>query len=231
MTYIAQPFPDELPEVQEARRLIGATYDFKEGLKHMPLRLRYERAMMNHLIQCPNDFDGALGALSLNLQRLFVHAFQSYLFNRALSSRIACGYPLGTAVDGDRIYVPEQKRIRTAVPKNLEELNARLAARAASVQMAVPGYDVASTDGVIGQIERDVLSSEGVELEAFHVRHCPRLASRGILRDALLRADPDAAVAPDDCNPGHCKATLRFSLAKGGYATTVLREIMKAGGL
>ncbi len=227
MTYVAQPFPGEQPEVQEARRLIGATYDFREGLKHTPVRLRYERAMMNHLIQCPNDFDGALNVLSLNLQRLFVHAFQSYLFNRALSSRIARGCPLDAAVDGDRVYVPEQKRVRTAVPKNHEEMNARLAARAASVQMAVPGYDAVPTDGVIGRIEHDVLVSEGVDPEAFRMRHCPRLASRGVMRDILLPAEPHVTVAPDECNAGRCKATLTFSLAKGGYATAVLRELMK----
>ncbi|MGZ4933473.1 MAG: tRNA pseudouridine(13) synthase TruD [Halobacteriota archaeon] len=227
MTYIAQPFPDEQPEVQEARQLVGTTYDFKEGLKRMPVRLRYERAMMNHLIKCPNDFDGAFDALSLNLQRLFVHAFQSYLFNRALSSRIEHGCPLDAAVDGDRVYVPEQGRVRTVVPKNLEEMNARLAARAASVQMAVPGYDAALTDGVIGRIEHDVLVSEGVDLEAFRMPHCPRLASRGVMRDVLLPADPHVAVTPDECNEGYDKVTLTFSLAKGGYATTVLREIMK----
>lgn len=231
MTYIAQPFPDEPPEVQEARQLIGTTYDFKEGLKRTPVRLRYERAMMNHLIKCPNDFDGALGVLSLNLQRLFVHAFQSYLFNRALSSRIERECPLHAAVDGDRVYVPEQGRVRTVVPKNLEAMNVRLTTRAASVQMAVPGYDAIPTDGVIGRIEHDVLVSEGVDLEAFRMPHCPRLASRGVLRDVLLPTDPRFAVAPDECNGGYCKVTLTFSLAKGGYATTVLREIMKTRAL
>ncbi len=227
MTYIAQPFPDEPPEIQAARQLIGTTYDFKEGLKRMPVRLRYERAMMNHLIQCPNDFDGALGVLSLNLQRLFVHAFQSYLFNRMLSLRVSRACPLDAAVDGDRVFVSQQGRVRTAVPKNLDEMNARLSSRAASVQMTVPGYDSMLTDGVIGRIERDVLSSEGVDLEAFRMRHCPRLASRGVMRDVLLPAEPHVAVAPDECNEGNHKATLTLSLVKGGYATTVLREIMK----
>ncbi|MGZ4913853.1 MAG: tRNA pseudouridine(13) synthase TruD [Halobacteriota archaeon] len=231
MMYIAQPFPDEDPEVQEARQLIGTTHDFKEGLKRLPLRLRYERAMLNHLIECPNDFDGALNALSLNLQRLFVHAFQSYLFNRALSSRIEYGHLLNTAVDGDRVYIPEQGRVRTAVPKNIGDMNERLASRAAFVQMAVPGYDTVLTDGAIGRIEHDVLTSESVDLEAFRMDHCPRLASRGVMRDVLLGVDPTLTVAPDECNEGRYKGTLVFSLVKGGYATTVLREIMKTGAL
>jgi len=183
--------------------------------------------MLNHLVACPNDFDGALNALSLNLQRLLVHAFQSYLFNRALSSRIENGLPLTTAVDGDRVYIPEQGRVRTAVPKNIEDMNARLASRAAFVQMAVPGYDTARADGVIGRIERDVLISEDVDLDAFRMHHCPRLASRGVMRNVLLRVDPTCTVAPDECNEGRYKGTLVFSLVKGGYATAVLREITK----
>jgi tRNA pseudouridine13 synthase len=75
MMYIGKPFPDEPDDVKEARQRVLDTYDFKEALQQMPVRLRYERAMLNHLAKRPNDFDGALGTLSMNLQRLFVHSW------------------------------------------------------------------------------------------------------------------------------------------------------------
>jgi len=227
MTYIGKAFPDEPEDAKEARQSVANTYDFKAGLRHMPTRLRYERAMMNHLAKYPNDFDGALGCLSMNLQRLFVHSFQSYLFNRMLGSRVERGLPLNAGVDGDRVSIAEQRRVRTVVPKNIEEMNKSLAARAASVQMPVPGYDTQLSDGVIGQIEREVLAREDVDLDAFRVESCPRLASKGVMRNILLQTDIQFSVAPDECNAERVEVELVFSLAKGGYATTVLREVMK----
>jgi len=227
MTYIAQPFPDEPDDVKAVRQSVGETYDFKEALKHMPMRLRYERAMLNHLVKYPNDFDGALGVLSTNLQKLFVHAFQSYLFNQMLSSRLERGFPLGVGFDGDRVWAQNKERVRTVVPKNVHEVNQSLAAGTASVQMPVPGYDTELSDGVIGEIERDVVASAGVDLEAFTVESCPRLASKGVMRNVLLPADIRFDVARDELAEDRMKAKLRFFLPKGGYATTVLREVMK----
>jgi tRNA pseudouridine13 synthase len=103
MTYIGKPFLDEPEHVTEARQHVSDTHDFKEALQRMPVRLRYERAMLNHLANHPNDFDGALGVLSMNLQKLFVHSFQSYLFNLMVSSRLAHGFPLASEFDGNRM--------------------------------------------------------------------------------------------------------------------------------
>ena len=216
MTYIGKPFPDEADDVREVRQSVAETYDFKEALKRMPVRLRYERAMLNHLAKYPSDFDGALGVLSTNLQRLFVHAFQSYLFNRMLSSRLEQGFPLAVGFDGDRVWVPDRERIRTVVPKNVHEINQALAAGTASVQMPVPGYDTALSDGVIG-----------VDLDAFKIESCPRLASKGVMRNVLLPADIRFDVAQDELAGDRVKVELRFFLPKGCYATTVLREVMK----
>lgn len=227
MTYLAKPFPDEPGGVKEVRQFILDTYEFKEALKQMPVRLRYERAMLSHLVNCPNDFDGALGALSMNLQKLFVHAFQSYLFNKMLSSRIERGFPVDEAFDGDRVWASEKGRLRTAVPKNLREVNRSLAAGTASIQMPVPGYNTELSDGVIGQIERDVLAAEHVDLDAFKVESCPRLASKGIMRNIRLPADVQFSVSPDEQNKHRAKVVLTFFLPKGGYATAILREVMK----
>jgi len=227
MKYIGKPFPDEPDDVKEVRQSVAETYDFKEALKRMPIRLRYERAMLNHLVEHPNDFDGALGVLSTNLQKLFVHAFQSYLFNRMLSSRLERGFPLAVGFDGDRVWAPDRERLRTVVPKNVQDVNRSLAAGTAYVQMPVPGYNTELSDGVIGQIERDVLASAGVDLDDFRVESCPRLASKGVMRNVLLPAHIQFDVAADELADDRLKVELRFFLPKGGYATTVLRELTK----
>jgi tRNA pseudouridine13 synthase len=227
LTYIGKPFSDEPEDVKEARQRVLDTHDFKEALQRMPVRLRYERAMLNHLAKHPNDFDGALGVLSMNLQKLFVHSYQSYLFNKIVSSRLACGFPLTTGFDGDRVWVPDKGRVRTVVPKNIEEVNQSLTAGSVSVQMPVPGYETELSDGAIGQVEHEVLMSEGIDLAAFKIDSCPRLASKGVMRNIALPVDIGFTVAPDELTNDHFKVELRFFLPKGDYATSVLREIMK----
>ncbi|MGZ4880227.1 MAG: tRNA pseudouridine(13) synthase TruD [Halobacteriota archaeon] len=227
MMYIGKSFPDEPDDVKEARQRVLDTHDFKEALLRMPLRLRYERAMLNHLAKYPNDFDGALGTLSINLQRLFIHAFQSYLFNMMVSSRLARGFSLSRGFDGDRVWVPDQGRVRTVVPKNVEDMNRNLAAGRACIQMPVLGYETELSDGVIGQIEQEVLMSEGVNLDAFRIENCPRLASKGVMRNVVLPVDIGYSVMSDELNNDRVRVDLRFFLPKGCYATAVLREIMK----
>jgi len=227
LTFIGKPFSDEPEDVKEARQRILDTHDFKEALQRMPVRLRYERAMLNHLAKHHNDFDGALGVLSMNLQKLFVHSYQSYLFNKMVSSRLARGFPLTTGFDGDRVWVPDKGRVRTVVPKNIEAVNQSLEAGSISVQMPVPGYETELSDGVIGQVEHEVLEAEGVDLAAFKIDNCPRLASKGVMRNIALPVDIGFTVAPDERINDHGKVELRFFLPKGDYATSVLREIMK----
>lgn len=227
MIYMALPFPDEPEAVQEARKFVWDTHDFKEGLKLLPLRLRYERAMMSHLIACPGDYDGALNVLSINLQRLFVHAYQSYLFNKMLSLRIKRGLPLSEGVDGDFVFLTEEKRVRTVVPKNVEHINGKILEGIAFIQMPVPGYDTQLSDGIIGEIEREVLESEGVALSHFELECCTRLRSKGVMRNVVLPTKIEFSASNDDANKGFSKVELRFYLDKGGYATSVLREIMK----
>ena len=227
MIYMAMPFPDEPEAVQEARKFVWDTHDFKEGLKLLPLRLRYERAMMSHLIACPDDYDGALNVLSINLQRLFVHAYQSYLFNKMLSLRIKRGLPLSKGVDGDFVFLKEERKVRTVVPKNVERINETILEGSAFIQMPVPGCDTQLSDGIIGEIEREVLESEGVALSRFELERCTRLRSKGVMRNVILPTNMAFNISNDEINKGFSKVELRFYLEKGGYATSVLREIMK----
>jgi len=227
MTYMAMPFPDEPEAVKEARKFVWDTHDFKEGLKLLPLRLRYERAMMSHLIESPGDYDGALNVLSINLQRLFVHAYQSCLFNKMLSLRIKRGFSLSRGVDGDFVFLNEEDKVRTVVPKNVERINGKISEGIAFIQMPVPGYDTSISDGTIGEIEREVLESGGVVLNQFKLECCPRLRSKGVMRNVVLPTKIEFNVSNDEVNKGFAKVELRFYLQKGSYATSILREIMK----
>ncbi|MCK4327613.1 MAG: tRNA pseudouridine(13) synthase TruD [Candidatus Diapherotrites archaeon] len=61
--------------------------DYARALKEFPMHLKYERSMLGWLAKSPGDWVGALRALPRKLLVMFVHAYQSHLFNRVLEER------------------------------------------------------------------------------------------------------------------------------------------------
>ena len=104
MTYLCEVCPFEGEEVASARKFLKESEDFKSCINIFPKRLEFERNLMAHLIEKPGDYPGALRNLPYSLKTIFVYAYQSYLFNRALSKRIT-RIPLNKPLLGD-IVVP-----------------------------------------------------------------------------------------------------------------------------
>lgn len=237
LLYIAEPFPDEPDETKKARQVIKETHDFKEGLKTYPLRLGHERAMMNHLIANPNDFAGAFLVLPKNLYKMFVHGYQSYIYNIILCRRIEKCLPLNQAVEGDIICfkndagLPDSSRTEKVTAETVAAVNRLIKRNRAFITAPLPGYSTDFASGTPGEIEQEVLQEFKVPLEGFDIKEIPEMSSRGTRREILLQAEPKFEVTDDELNPGKSKAVLEFMLPKGSYATTMLREYMKADPL
>ncbi len=233
LTYIARAFPDEPEEIKKARQFVEDTGDYKEGLKLYPLRLQFERAMMNHLIAYPDDYTGAFKKLSPKLQAMFLHAYQSYIFNIILSRRIASGMSIHEAYDGDIVCfknemgLPDTSRLQKVTKDNLDGINNLINRGRAFVTAPLVGYETQFAEGALGEIERAVVRELNVDMEGFKVSGMPELSSRGLRREIILPFKPEFSVEEDETKSGRTKVTLGFSLQKGSYATTVLREYMK----
>ncbi|MCX6695241.1 MAG: tRNA pseudouridine(13) synthase TruD [Candidatus Altiarchaeota archaeon] len=91
MIYLTKTFGWEDDVEKAFRQSLSETNDFKEALKNVPKKLGYEAALLNHLVQKPGDYAGALRSLPKNLSMMFVHAYQSYVFNKALSECLKRG--------------------------------------------------------------------------------------------------------------------------------------------
>jgi len=237
MLYIAEPFPEEPDETKAARQYVKETRDFKTGLEKYPLRLGHERAMMNHLIAKPGDFAGSFLVLPKNLYRMFVHAYQSCIYNSILCHRIERGLPLNLAVEGDIVCfkneagLPDSSRTELATAEKVNAMNRLLKRGRAFITAPLSGYATEFASGVPGEIEQEVLKEFEVPLEGFNIEKIPEMSSKGTRREVLLNVEPRFEVSEDELNPGKSKAVLEFMLPKGSYATTVLREYMKADPL
>ncbi|MCJ7450270.1 MAG: tRNA pseudouridine(13) synthase TruD [Candidatus Nanohaloarchaeota archaeon QJJ-9] len=91
-TYIAKPYDEEHDKVRKVREDLWETRDPERGAEKFPKRYRYEKMLLYHLVKTGDDYTGAIKRLPEGLQNLFIHAFQSYIFNKALSSLIEDGY-------------------------------------------------------------------------------------------------------------------------------------------
>ena len=202
MLYLTSPSAEE-EEISIARKNLLETRDFKVALKEFPTKFRFERAILNHLSQFPRDFVGAFQQLPKHLAYMFTHAYQSYLFNLVINERIESGLGL-EPIEGDVL----EDGIVTA---------------------PLFGTDSKLTEGKPGEIERLVLEKEGIKLEEFRVKNYPELSCSGARKKVLLtpKKPKITGTQEDDLNPGKIKMAISFSLEKGAYATTILRELMK----
>ena len=57
-------------------------------LENIPKVFWYEKNMLRHLKKYPNDYAGALRKIPKRIRRLYIHAYQSYIFNEELRQNI-----------------------------------------------------------------------------------------------------------------------------------------------
>ncbi|MEM3696308.1 MAG: tRNA pseudouridine(13) synthase TruD [Candidatus Bathyarchaeia archaeon] len=239
MLFLAKPSPYEHSESRKARELLQKTQDFNQALKSFPKQLHYERLMLEHLARKPQDFLGAFKRLPIKLRELFPQAYQAYLFNKFLSKRILEGLSLNKAEVGDYVVsvqrsgLPLLTMYKVVKAETCAEINEAM--KAGKMQLALPliGFKQKSSQGVQGEIEKQILEEEGITFENFKISLMPEVSSKGELRTALtpLNNFQLKEVSADAANPSKNMAKISFALHRGSYATVLLREIMKPRNL
>lgn len=227
MRYVASPAEDEDSEANDARRTLQETHDFERALKEFPRKLTFERMVISHLCEKPGDYLGALRVLPRNLLMMFVHAYQSYLFNRILSERLRAGMSISEPEVGDIVLplsktgVPDHDTPIAVTEENLAKAVRNAKEGKAFVSGLIYGTDSPFAEGRMGEIERRVIEAEGIDRRDFQIVGLREASSKGgrrelkaIYRDLAIEVHEDRAV-------------FRFALTKGCYATALLREFMK----
>ncbi len=230
-SYIANPLEGESRKEYEARVHLEESGDYSEALRTFPDVMTFEKAMLNHLVKDPEDYVGALRQLPFNLLMMFVHGYQSYLFNRMLSERIRRSLPINAPLEGDvlmpldRDGLPDEKRFIEVMSTNLEKVRAQVANRHAVVTGVLFGSESVFAGGVMGEIEKSVIDAEKLKPEDFTIPKMPRLSSRGTRRGIVVPMPRLETSVSDGI------VRLRFELPRGCYATAMLREFMKVDSL
>ncbi|OWT32380.1 tRNA pseudouridine(13) synthase TruD [Methanobrevibacter sp. 87.7] len=221
--YIGNPSDSESPDSQKARQAFDDG-DMEKSLELMHGGMRYEKMMLRQLIHDYNKFGelndksykSALLSLPKPLQRMFVHAYQSYLFNDVVSRRVAMG--IDKYIEGDIVIDNDEAIIRDKTPDEYQELITNFKANPTS---PLYGTKVPFAGGIVGEMEKEVLDSYGLTKDDFECPKMPKLGSHGLRRSMRFQVwNTNVDVIEDGIS-------VEFSINKGSYATAVLREIMK----
>ncbi|MCX6777974.1 MAG: tRNA pseudouridine(13) synthase TruD [Candidatus Micrarchaeota archaeon] len=99
MEYLCGGNEEKNELARKARKELHESEDFKTALENFPKHLRYERAVLAHLAEKPKDYANAMRKLPRGISLMFVHAYQSHLFNLCLSEKIGKGGVGGNETD------------------------------------------------------------------------------------------------------------------------------------
>ncbi len=212
-------------EGDEVRRHFWETGDVDRALEEFPNFLRYERTLL-HRYKETGSWKRAFLSLPLPIMRIFIHAYQGYLFNLYISRRIEEGLPLNEVLVGDIVVqvkggIPYRDRTYRVTETNLNFVNEKIRRGKAMVSGPLFGFAMRRAKGLPGRLEEEILEEEGLLLEVFKKLPKP-MAEPGGRRELLIR--PLGLTYGYVPEKGMC---FRFFLPKGVYATSVLREIMK----
>ncbi len=207
---LGKPQPTEAEPARYARALFDSG-DRAAALAAFPPFLRDERAVLRQLVRT-GDPRQAVRALDRRLKRLYVSAYQSYLFNKLLAQRLPTLHQLET---GDVAYIHRNGACFVVEDAAAEQSRADTLAISPAGPMF--GAKMLAAQGKPGARENRLLVEEDIALSDFKV---PGVNFNGERRPYRIPLT-DASLWWDD------GLMIAFSLPPGVYATMVLREIMK----
>ena len=194
------------------------TGDARRALKEYPLHLNFERSLLGYIAE-KGKIDGAFDVFPRNLRMLFIHAYQSYLFNRILAKRIRTVGSLNEILEGDTVVEVDDlfnKSGKEIVVNsfNIGQIRALVAEDRMRPVAKLFGYKTTFSDGIMGEIEREALGD--IRQDNFKITGHRDMWSSGDTRITSSRAR-NFRVTED--------GSFAFSLGRGMYATVFLREI------
>ncbi len=251
MSYLSME-GDENEDVFNFRKHIRENGITEGALDIIPHWLGFERDMLKHMLENPDDWIGAFKKLPNNLQLMTVHALQSVVFNKTIEARNSNGISLSNPVVGDIVgRIDENGQLETSSivtveERTLERISRNCKLGRLSVTGQLPGSSMIKPDGEFGEIESIVLADMGLDKTTWQVEKIGRLTTKGTRRPLVtsfseFQYEPVPIAGEETMgdkwsegpkegelwNPEGACIRFRFTLPSGSYATTLLREFMR----
>lgn len=185
-----------------------------EALRLFPRHCRSERDVLQRLVARPGEYEKAFSAVHPRLRKLYLSATQSFLFDRTVARRID---RIDELMTGDLAC----KHVNGAcfLVEDAATEQGRAAAFEISASGPMFGCKMKHPEGAVWELEHEILEQVGVELPLFDIPDGLRM--EGERRPLRVPSGELSWSASGDA------VTVEFTLPKGSYATSLVREITK----
>ena len=185
------------------RKLIFERKSDLEVIDKLPKSMDIEIGILRSLVKS-NDQKTAIREIPLQMRRFYIHAYQSYIFNRTLSMAFEYEEDLFVAKENDVCYDRTGK-----LGKFQNELGQRLT-------IPLVGHSYFNKTRFDYYIQK-ILEEEEVSPSEFLIKNFQEISIEGGFRNTSIQ-----------CDEFHVSnSTVEFQLSRGSYATIVIREILK----
>ncbi|CAH1427925.1 unnamed protein product [Lactuca virosa] len=169
VSMILDPRDDDIRRIREYYK---ESEDIDGTLRQLPRFLVAEKAILQCLKKCPGNYLQALKAVPRTLRMMYVHSYQSYLWNHAASMRVQ-KYGNEEVVLGDLVYyeadaLPSEGTCTSVKVVNKEDILSGNYT-VSDVVLPLPGSRVIFPNNDIQQYYQDLADKDGVSLmESMH---------------------------------------------------------------
>ena len=215
--FVAEPSPVAITGDVKLKKTLQLRWRDWEACARIARGPVYE-PMFRHLLDNPDDFRGAIEHVPLRQRVIHAFAYQSLLWNRAVSRLLRGGVDssqrlristLAGDVLGWKYLAPERE----------EKLKA----------MRTPLYGPDGDGGSepFRRAMQEELREAGLVRDDFVRNEVPGMIWKEEPRDVFVKPTDvdDVRIEPDEVNAGQVKATLQFSLPRGAYATMMIKRL------
>lgn len=189
--------------------------DLEESLRMFPRHCRSERDVLQRLIARPGEYEKAFSVIHPRLKKLYLSAAQSFLFDQTVARRID---HIDELMTGDLAC----KHVNGAcfMVENAALEQGRATAFEVSASGPMFGCKMKQPEGDVWELEQHILEQADIGLSLFDLPGGLRL--EGERRPLRVPVDDLVWSVSGD------SVTVEFSLPKGSYATSLIREITKS---
>ncbi|MDD2733543.1 MAG: tRNA pseudouridine(13) synthase TruD [Desulfuromonadaceae bacterium] len=188
--------------------------DLHDALRLFPRHCRSERDVLQRLVSRPGEYEKAFSAVHPRLKKLYLSATQSFLFDQTVALRIG---RLDEIIAGDLACKHANGACFLVEDALVEQERAAVFEISATGPMF--GSKMKMPEGAVQETEYEILAQSGLTLNLFDLQ--------GGLRMEGERRPLRVPVEDFSCSVSGDVATVKFSLPKGSYATSLVREITK----